>query len=390
MSVEIRMAEVGGELKRPAGKKLLRDFLDFPEVIFRDDANWVRPLDFDLTERLSRKNPFFEHADGAVFVAYRNGQPVGRCTAQIDREHLARHNDAAGFFGFFDTVEDPEVARALLARAEGWLRQRGMKSIRGPISLSINEELGCLVSGFETPPMILMPHHRPYQGGLIEQAGYQKLKDVFAWRYTPGELSPRARRAAAEIEQMPEITCRPVDVKNLERDIRIGMDIFNDAWSDNWGFVPLTEAELKKMASDMRLLIIPELTQVVSLNGEPVAICIALPDLNAMIRGFHGKLSPYNIARLIWRLKGLKPNRARLVLLGIRKKLRHVRKYAALSAYMYARVNEAGRKIHIREAELSWTLEDNGPVNAGIRLMGGKVYKTYRVYERSLEAGAGG
>jgi hypothetical protein len=384
MSVELRTVEVGPELKRAPGKRLLRDFLDLPSVIFRDDPNWIRPLDFELTERLSPKNPFFLHAEGALLVAYRDGKPVGRCTAQIDREHLARHKDAAGFFGFLDTIDDPEVARALLDAAAGWVKARGMGRLRGPMSLSINEEIGCLVDGFATPPMILMPHHRPYQGGLIEQAGLRKLKDVFAWGYQPGILSPRARRAADEIEKLPEVTWRHIDMKNIEADVRIGMDIFNDAWSDNWGFVPLTEPELKKMASDMKLLLDPRLTLIVSIDGEPAGICIALPDLNSLIYDFNGKLSPLNVARLLWRLKGLKPNRARLVLLGLRRKLRYVRKYAALSAFMYAKINDIGRQIHIRQAELSWTLEDNGPVNAGIRMMGGKVYKTYRLYEREL------
>lgn len=384
MSVELRMVEVGPEQKRPGSKTLLRDFLDLPSYIYRDDPNWIRPLNLDLSERLSTKNPFFLHAEGALLVAYRNGKPVGRCTAQIDREHLARHKDDAGFFGFFDTINDPTVAGALLEAAEKWVKGRGMVRVRGPMSLSINEEMGCLVDGFGTPPMIMMPHHLPYQGGLIEQAGYQKLKDVYAWHYTPGEISNRARRAAEEIGKLPEVTWRPIDMKHLERDIRIGMDIFNDAWADNWGFVPMTEPELKKTASDMKLLLNPELTMIVSIDGEPAGICIALPDLNALIHDFNGKLTPGNVARLLWRLKGLRPNRARLILLGIRRKLRHVRKYAALSAFMYAHINEVGRKIHIREAELSWTLEDNGPVNAGIRMMGGKVYKTYRVYQREL------
>jgi hypothetical protein len=299
MSVELRTVEVGPAQKRPEGRRLLRDFLDLPSYIYRDDPNWIRPLDLDLSERLSPKNPFFLHAEGALMVAYRNGKPVGRCTAQVDREHLAHHRDGAGFFGFLDTIDDPAVAEALLRAAEGWNRARGMTSIRGPMSLSINEEIGCLVDGFGTPPMILMPHHRPYQGGLIEQAGYTKLKDVFAWSYTPGEVSPRARRAAEEIERLPEVSWRPVDLGNTERDIRIGMEIFNDAWADNWGFVPMTEPELKKMASDMRLLLDPALTMIVSIDGEPAGICIALPDLNAALRGLDGKLSPANVARLL-------------------------------------------------------------------------------------------
>jgi hypothetical protein len=384
MSVEVRQAVVGEELESAKGKVLLRDFLDVVSYIYRDDSRYVRSLDMDLRDRLSRKNPFFEHAEGVIFVAYRNGKPVGRCSAQIDREHLARHQDDAGFFGFLDTIDDPEVARELLTRAEAWLIAQGMKVARGPMSLSINEEMGCLIDGFDTPPMLLMPHHRTYQGGLIEQAGYGKLKDVFAWKYVPGEVPPRARRATEEIEKLPEISVRMLDKGHMERDTRIVMEIFNDAWSDNWGFVPLTENELKKMAADFKLLLVPELTLLVSIDQEPVGIAVALPNINPMIRDLNGKLGPIEIAKLLWRLKVQGPDQARLIILGIKKKLRHVRKYAGLSAFMYSRINDAGRKIGIRFGELSWTLEDNGPINVGIKLMGGKVYKTYRVYEKNL------
>ncbi|HWP07385.1 MAG TPA: hypothetical protein VNN72_16655, partial [Polyangiaceae bacterium] len=179
MSVEIREIPLGGKLE---------PFLDVVNYIYRDDPNYVRPLDMDMKQRLSRKNPLFEHAEGTLFTAHRNGYCVGRISAQIDRDHIARHKDDAGFFGFLDTIDDEEVASALLEAAAGWLRERGMKRMRGPISMSINEELGCLVEGFDTPPMILMQHHRPYQGGLIEKAGLAKLKDVYAWRYTVGDV----------------------------------------------------------------------------------------------------------------------------------------------------------------------------------------------------------
>jgi hypothetical protein len=384
MTVEIRQSLVGDDLHRGSGKKLLRDFLDVVSYIYAGDPQYVRALDFELKERLSKKNPFFLHAEGAVFVAYRNGKPVGRATAQIDREHLAKYKDDVGFFGFFDTIDDAEVAKALLDATASWLKERGMKTIRGPLSLCINEELGCLVDGFDTPPMLMMPHARTYQGGLIEQAGLPKLKDFYAWKYVPGDVPKRARKAADEIAALPEITSRQVDVKNMERDVRIFMDIFNDAWSDNWGSVPLTEAELAKMAADMKLLIIPDLTMLLSVDGEPCGIAIALPNLNAMIKDFGGKLNPITVPKLLWRLKVQGPDQARLVILGIRKKLRHVRKYAGLSAYMYVHLNDVGQRLGIRWGELSWTLEDNGPVNAGIRMMGGKIYKTYRVYEKAL------
>jgi hypothetical protein len=382
--LEVREAVVGPALRKGEGAKILRDFLDVVDVVYAGDPAYVRPLDFDLADRLSKKNPFFDHAEGSIFVAYRDGRPVGRCTAQVDAEHLARYKDDVGFFGFLDTIDDQDVTSALIQKASAYLAGKGMRAIRGPVSLSINEELGCLVEGFDTPPMIMMPHHRPFQGGLLEGTGLAKIKDVYAWQYKTGAVPPRAKKAADDIEAMPEITSRLLDPSELERDVRIVMDIFNDAWSDNWGSVPLTEAELKKTASDMKLLLIPELTLLVYVDGEPAGFSIVLPNINEMIGDLHGKIFPLGFAKLLYRLKVKGARSARLALLGIRKKHRHVRKLAGLSTYMYVKMNDASAAYGIRTGELSWTLEDNGPVNVAIRLMGGKIYKRYRVYEKAL------
>jgi hypothetical protein len=309
---------------------------------------------------------------------------VGRCTAQIDRTHVDLHAEKTGFFGFLDTVDDPEVSQALLDAAAEWLRARGMTKMRGPFSLSINEEMGCLVEGFDMPPMLLMQHHRPYQGGLIEKAGLSKVKDAYAWRYVVGEVPKRAQKAHDEIDLLPEVKTRHVDMKNLDADVRVIMDVFNDAWSDNWSFVPYTENELAKLAADLRLIGIPELTYISEIDGEPAAVAVALPNLNELIRDFKGKLVPFGLPKLLWRLKVEGPKTARLAILGIRKKYRGHRKYAALSAYLYAKLNESGKRVGIRWGELSWTLEDNGPVNVGIKFMGGKIYKRYRIYEKEL------
>jgi hypothetical protein len=378
--VEVRQFPMGGPVD---------DFLNVVNYIYRDDPAYVRPLDLEQKDRLNpRKNPFFEHGEGTVFCAYRNGWCVGRVTAQIDREHLDLYHDATGFFGFLDTVDDEEVARDLLARAEGWLRGKGMKKARGPLSLNINEELGCLVEGFDTPPYILMPHHMPYQGGLIEKAGYQKVKDVFAWKYTVGQVNARVKRACEAVMAMPEVSWRTISLKALQKDVELVVEVLNDTMSENWGFVPYTRNEVRKMAADFKLLITPEITCIVSIDGEPAAVAIALPNLNELVRDMDGKLFPLGLPKLLWRLKVRGPRSARLIVLGIRKKWRNVRKYAALSAFMYAEMNEGGRKVGIREGELGWTLEDNGRMNAGIQLMGAKHYKTYRVYEKVLANGA--
>ncbi len=375
MAVEIRETPIGGDIDA---------FVDVVGYIFRGDPNYVRPLDMDLKRRLSKKNAFFEHAEATLFTAHRNGWCVGRASAQIDREHLARYKDDCGFFGFFDTIDDEEVARALMDAATAWLRSRGMKRMRGPLSFSINDEVGCLVSGFDTPPMALMGHHRSYQGALIEKCGLAKVKDVFAWRYVVGDVPARARKAHDEIEALPEVRSRHFDMKNFDAELRVAMDIFNDAWSDNWGFVPYTDGELTKLADDLRLVAIPELTYITEIDGKPAAVAVAVPNVNEMIKDLDGKLLPLGLAKVLWRLKVVGASTARLGVLGIRKQYRHVRKYAGLSTYLYTKLNRTGRDLGIQWGELSWTLEDNGPVNLGIKFMGGKVYKTYRLYEREL------
>lgn len=377
MAIELK--ELGRE------RRVLRDFLDVVTDIYKSDPNYVRPLDMEVSDKLDKKkNPFFEHADGTAWVAYKDGKPVGRITAQIDHEHIRHHADGAGFFGYLDTIDDPEVAKVLLDESASWLKARGMKSIRGPFSLSINEELGCLVDGFDYPPMIMMPHHLPYQKRLIEEAGFAKLKDFYAWKYEVGEIPVRAQKAHDEIAALPEVTSRYANPKDMLNELRIITDIFNDAWSENWGFVPLTDNELKKSAEDMKLILMPEITRIVSIDGEPAAIALAMPNLNELIKGLDGKLIPFGIGKLLYRLKVRGPRSGRLILLGIRRKWRNVRKYAGLSAFLYVEMNRSGHLLGIRDGELSWTVEDNAPINVGIKLMGGRIYKTYRVFEKSL------
>ncbi|APS00957.1 hypothetical protein BCY86_07505 [Pajaroellobacter abortibovis] len=374
--VTIRQLLMGGDLT---------DFLEVVEDIFRYDPFYVRPLDREIKSRLHPKqNPFFEHGEGAVWVAYRQGCCVGRVTAQIDREYLRQYQNDTGFFGFFDTIQDEEVAQALLSGAEDWLRQKGMKRVIGPMSLSINEELGCLVEGFDTPPMIMMPHHRPYQAELLEKAGYAKEKDLYAWQYMVKSLDERVVKAHQEIKSLPEVTVRPASLKNIDEDIALVVDIFNDAWSENWGFVPLTQKEIKKMANDLRLILIPELTRIIFINGKSAAVVLALPNINEMIGDLKGKLFPFGLLKLLYRLKVQGPTTARVPILGIRKQYRHVRRYGSLSAYLYAEMYYVGKTHGIRFGELSWTLEDNTRVNAGIRRMGATLYKKYRIFSKTL------
>ena len=375
------------EIRQHAPGQGISDFISVGRRVFKGDPAWVAPLETDLKERLSPgKNPFWDHAQGAVFIAYRDGQPVGRVTAQVDDEHLRIHRDETGFFGFFDTVDDEEVATRLIESAESWIARRGMKRMLGPFSLSTNEEVGMLIDGFEHPPVIMTPHSRRYQSDLATAAGLSKAKDLLAWRYDVHKLPARAERAWQQVQDMPEVTLRTVDRSNMASELRIIMDIFNDAWRDNWGFVPATDAEVRKAAKQFRLIIDEDLAFIAEVHGQPVGMCICLPDLNETIRDIDGKLLPLGFAKMFYRLKVKRPRGARLMLLGIKKELHGVKRYGGLSMAMYVEIAKRGVKKGYRYGELSWTLEDNHPINLGIKAMGAKVYKKFRTYEKAVPA----
>lgn len=376
MTIEIRNHTLGKDLDA---------FVQAPHIIFKDDPMWIAPLEFEIRERLTpSKNPFFKHGEGTLFTAWKDGKLVGRVSAQIDHEHIKRYNDATGFFGFFDTINDEQIAKKLIEAAAAWLRSRGMQRMRGPMSLSINEEVGLLVDGFDMPPMVMMAHSMPYQGALAEACGLAKVKDLLAWRYVVGDMPPRAVRAWEQIQDMPEVKIRSLRKGDLDKELRTVLDIQEDAWADNWGHVSLTEDEARKAVKDLGLVLNEDLAMVAEIDGEAAAMCIAFPNLNEATRDLKGKLFPFGFAKLLWRLKVKQPRTARLFLLGIRKKYRHVKRYGGLSTALYVEISRRGKRIGIEWGELSWTLEDNRPVNLGIKAIGGKLYKTYRIYEQAL------
>jgi GNAT superfamily N-acetyltransferase len=378
MTIELRSIPLGPKVG---------PFLAAGRAVLRDDPAWVAPLDFEIRDRLHpRKNPFFEHGEAALWVAYRDGRPVGRISASVDQEWQKRWNDRTGHFGFFDTVDDVEVARALIEAAEGWLRERGVDRVLGPMSLGANEEIGILVDGFEHPPSLMMAHSRTWQAGLTEACGYTKEKDLFCWRFdesTP--LTKRALKAWEDVRALPELTLRSMDMKRLHQELAVIVDIYNEAWSEKWGFVPITQREVEKMAEDMKLVLDPDIAFVAELNGEPVAMCVMVPNLNEAVADLDGSLFPLGWAKLLWRVKVKHPGSTRLILLGIREQVRkNVKRYGALSAAMYVEVAKRATAKGYRWSELGWTREDDAPINLGIKAMGGRVYKRYRVYGRTL------
>lgn len=367
------------------------DFVRAGLTIFEHDPTWVAPLEFEFRERLSpRTNPLFERAEVGLFTAHRDGRIVGRCSATVDREYLRVHQDDTGFFGFLDTIHDLEVTRALLERACSWLRARGMKRVFGPVSLYFNDEVGCLIEGFEYPPSLMMAHSRRYQSELIEACGCEKEKDLWCWRYDVSLPFPkRVLKAWQEIRNLPEVKLRAIDVGHLEQELDKILAIYNDAWAGKWGMVPALPNEAKKLAKDLKLILDPDIAFIADINGEPAGMCIALPNLNEALAGLGGKLFnyclPIGAAQLIWRLKVKRPKSSRLMMLGIREDIRkNIKRYGGLSAAMYVEVAKRAAAKGYEGGELSWTREDDGPINVGIKSMGAHVYKKYRVYKKAL------
>jgi GNAT superfamily N-acetyltransferase len=362
-------------------------FLQVPHTVFANDPAWIAPLFFERSQHISTKhNPFFKHASAQLFVAMKDGQPVGRISAQVDDLWLERYNDATGMFGFLDAVDDAAVFGALFDAAHGWLKTQGMTRSIGPFSFSINEETGLLVDGFEYPPAMMMGHAKPYYATHVENAGYEKVKDVLAYDFNVSQEPPRAlARMLEKVRATGDLEIRPMSKKNLDRDLTILIDIFNDAWSENWGFVPFSKAEIEKLGQDLKMLVEEEFIAFASYKGKPCAMAVSLPDINRAAHDLNGRLLPFGWAKLLSRLKFSAPEAVRLPLMGVRKAYHGT----PLGSALAIAVIEATRTYHnsrcTKRAELSWILEDNLPMRRMIEAVGGTAYKTYRVYQRDLK-----
>jgi hypothetical protein len=376
-SLRIRPIENRRELKR---------FLEMPASLHARDPNWVQPLMIERLEHLNpKKNPYFEHAEVAYWIALRGDEPVGRISAQVDRLHLARHQNSSGQFGFLEAEDDPEVFAALLGVAEAWLKGRGMRRVMGPFSLSINDESGLLVDGFETPPYLMMGHAPPYYGTRVEEQGYRKVRDLIAYAFDVVAPPPlRARRMLERLSRNAGLGFRPIEMRRFEQELRTIVDIFNDAWSDNWAFVPMTPAEVRYMGKNLKPIVRSGYAWIGEVDGEPAAMTVTLPNVNEAIADLGGRLLPFGWAKLLWRLKVRGTRSARMPLMGVRKKYHGTPKGAALALGVIEAVRSWHAEHGAREAELSWVIEDNRPTHDIIRMVGGRPYKTYRVYNKEL------
>lgn len=366
-------------------RTMLERFIHLPGKLYRADPNFVPPL---LAERRAaltpRGNPFFQHAEAAFWIAQRKGEDVGRISAQQD--HLAKPDadGPSGHFGMLAAIDDQAVFAALLAAAEQWLAQRGLKKAQGPFSLSINEEAGLLVAGFETPPMLMMPHDPPYADIRLRELGYAKVRDLYAYLCDGSAALPPAAASMVARGLPPGVTLRPMRRQHLKRDIAALVDIFNDAWEGHWGFVPITQGEVDHMARVMRPLLHERLVWFAEVNGEPAAFGVCLINLNAAIRDLSGRLMPFGWAKLLWRLKVSGVTTARVPLMGVRRRFANSLLGRLLPLHIVHALRREALALGIKAVEISWVLEDNLPMRHLAEAMGGRAYKTYRVYERTL------
>ena len=334
---------------------------------------------------LSRtKNPFFEHAEAEYFVAERDNEVVGRIAAISNRLHNETHGDRVGFFGFFESIDDQDVADTLFEAASAWCQALGHDVLRGPASFSVNDECGLLVQGFETPPTLMMPHNPPYYIGLLERAGFVKAKDLWVYqggseeRYIP--VPDRLARATELIRQRQGITLRPLNLRDFQGEVERIKELYNAAWEKNWGFVPMTEHEIDHLAEQFKPVVIPELVPMAEKDGKLIGFGITLPDLNVIFRSNRsGRLFPM-VLRLLWALKMKRIRRARILLLGVVPAFQGKGVDAMLYHWIWTKSGERG----IYWGEAGWILEDNPAMNAGLEKMTFKVYKTYRLYDRRL------
>ncbi len=372
---------------RPVGnRRELKRFVKVPFRLHRESEQWVPPLIFERMQFLDRKkNPWFEHGEAEYFLAERDGEPVGRITAHADSRWDEFQGGKDAMFGFFETADDPEVVRALFDAAAEWGAARGRERILGPMDFTTDDEIGILVEGFERQPMILEPWHPPYYQRLIEAEGFAKTMDVLMWELRMGQLKegekfdPSIHEAAEKALRDEGIVIRNMRRREMAAEVRRFMDVYNEAWGENWGFVPITDAEVEFQAKNLKQVLDEEWTFMAEKDGEVVGAALTLPDVNQVLSGLNGRLLPFGWAKFL--LGRRKIDRLRVFALGVKHDYRHT----GVAAGLYLEhIKLAALPDKIHWGEMGWILETNKPMNRAMEGMGGKVVKKYRLYERSL------
>ena len=376
MSLTVRPVKTKRELKR---------FVKLPFRLHRDSEQWVAPLIFERMQFLDRsRNPFFDHAEVELFLAERDGQPVGRISAQIDEHWDTRYGSETGMFGFFESEDDPEVAAALFDAAGAWLAERKRSKVLGPMDFTTNDEVGLLVEGYELRPMILQPWHPPYYRELIEGQGLNKAMDLWMWWLALGELKegnefhPLIHEAAEKVESEHGITVRNMRKRDLANEVKRFVEIYNEAWNENWGFVPITPEEAEFQAKNLKPILDERWTFIAERDGEVLGAALTLPDINQALAKINGRLLPFGWLRFL--LAQRKIDNVRVFALGVRPAYQHT----GIAADFYIRHLEEADPDRVYGGETGWILETNEPMNRAMEGMGGKVIKKYRLFEKAL------
>jgi len=377
------MHTLGLNIKKVDTKSDLMEFIKFPLQIYKNDLNFVPPLIMERKEFLDRnKNPFFHHSEVIFYLAKRNGQTVGRIAGIVNHNHIKCHQENAGFFGFFECVNDYDVAKALLDSARDWLKSKGMEIMRGPANFSSNEEWGFLLEGFDSPPAIMMSYNPPYYLDFMQSYGLVKAKDLYAY-FIDKSLPPPERvvRMAESIKKKENIKIRNINMKDFRNEVEQIKQIYNSAWSKNWGFIPMTDEEFDHLAKSLKQIVDPHMVFIAEVDGKPAGFSLALPDFNQVLIRLSGRLIPFGILKLLWHTKiKNKINGVRIITMGVVPEFQK----RGIDTVFYAETYHVGVKRGYTWAEMSWILEDNVLMNRVLELLGAKLYKKYRIYETKI------
>lgn len=368
------------QIKDVVSSAELKDFIMFPWQIYRQDKNWVAPLIIDQKKLLDEhKNPFCQHARMKHFLALKDGAIAGRISAIINDNHNEFHNEKTGFFGFYESIEDPQASQALFDAAESWLRESGMDRMRGPVNPSTNDTCGLLIDAFDQPPVIMMTYNPEYYAQLFEGAGLEKSKDLYAYYLEASFMNiKRYERVVERIRKRQKVIIRSLDMKRFYDEVDLVKEIYNEAWEKNWGFIPMTDPEMTHMAKELKPVVVPDLTLFAMVEGQAVGFALALPDMNQALARINGRLLPFGLPKLLW--YGRKVNMLRIIITGLRKDFRKT----GIDAIFYYEIQKRAAKRKIFSAELSWVLEDNQEMRRAIENMGAYHYKTYRIYDKII------
>lgn len=363
-----------------SGSRDEKRFIRFLWTIYKSDPSWVPPLIMDRTKLMDRKkNPFYQHAETEFWIAEQNGQMVGRIAAIVNHNHNKEHSDKTGFFGFFESIDDQSVANALLDAARGFLRDRGMNAMRGPASPSVNDEYGLLIEGFDKPPVILMPYNPPYYARLIESYGLAKVKDLLSYILNQDKVySEKLERVNNLVKQRHNLTFRSMDMKHYDKEVQRIKEVYNQAWMQNWGAVPLTEAEINALAEDLKPIVVPDLVIFAEKEGKTIGFGLSLPDINiALKHNKRGWLIP-GLMQMVLRKKDI--NLCRIIVLGVLPEYL----YTGAASVLFYETAVRARARGYYYGDAGWILEDNEKMVRAAKALNGDPYKRYRLYEMPI------